>query len=298
MRIAVTGSQGQIVRSLLERAPERGVEVVTLARPQFDFADPATIPSAVESAAPDVIVNAAAYTGVDKAEAEELLAHRINGFGAGELAGAADRLGIPILHFSTDYVFDGALDRPYREEDAATPLSAYGRSKLAGEQAVRAAARRHIILRTSWVYSPFGVNFVKSMLLLGKTRDSIRVIADQTGQPTSALDIADGVLTICDNLRARPDDERLFGTFHLAAAAAATCWAEFAEAIFAEAARHGRNPVAVMPITADQYLSPARRPANSRLETRKLREVHGVVLPSWRDSLPKVIERLLDSDQG
>jgi dTDP-4-dehydrorhamnose reductase len=296
MRIAVTGSQGQVVRSLLERAEKHGVEVVTLARPRFDLALPATIPVAVESAAPDVIVNAAAYTGVDKAEIDELLAHRINGFGAGELAGVADRLGIPILHFSTDYVFDGTLDRPYREDDAPAPLNAYGRSKLAGELAVRVAARRHIIVRTSWVYSPFAVNFVKSMLRSGGTHDSIRVVADQTGQPTSALDIADAVFTICDNLRIRPDDELLFGTFHLAGAAA-TCWADFAKAIFAEAARHGRDPVTVIPITTDQYLSPARRPANSRLETRKLTEVHGVVAPSWRDSLPKVIERLLASDQ-
>jgi len=292
MRIAVTGSRGQIVRSLLERAPQRDLDIIMLARPHFDLTDPATIIPAVESVAPDVIVNAASYTAVDKAESEEALAYQINGVGAGKVAHAAKRLGIPVIHCSTDYVFDGALDRPYREDDATGPINAYGRSKLAGEQAVKEATPCHVILRTSWVYSPFGTNFVRTMLRLGETRDNIRVVADQIGQPTSALDIADGILAICRDLKARPDNERLFGTFHLAGASA-TCWADFAAAIFTEAARHGRRQVAVTRVTTDQYPTPARRPANSRLDTRKLAEIYGVVLPPWRNSLPAIIARLL-----
>jgi dTDP-4-dehydrorhamnose reductase len=294
MRIAVTGSQGQIVRSLLERAATRDAEIFTLARPRLDLADPSTIIAAIESIAPDVIVSAAAYTAVDKAESEEALAQRINNVGAEEIAHAAQRLGIPIIHFSTDYVFDGTLDRPYREDDPTGPINAYGRSKLAGEQAVTEATPCHVILRTSWVYSPFGTNFVRTMLRLGETRDNIGVVADQIGQPTSALDIADAVLTICHRLRAQPRDGRLFGLFHMAGAGV-TCWADFAEAIFTEAARHGRHPVAVTRIISEPDPTAAPRPANSRLDTRKLAEIYGVALPSWRNSLPALIARLLGS---
>ncbi|MGH6818577.1 MAG: SDR family oxidoreductase, partial [Methylovirgula sp.] len=173
MRIAVTGSRGQVVRALLERAAEYEAEVLPLGRPHLDLADPASIVPALEVLAPDVIVNAGAYTAVDSAEAEEQLARRINGFGAGKVADAADRLGVPVVQFSTDYVFDGALERPYRETDAAQPINAYGRSKLAGEQAVQKATRRHVILRTAWVYSPFGTNFVRTMLRLGETQNQL-----------------------------------------------------------------------------------------------------------------------------
>jgi dTDP-4-dehydrorhamnose reductase len=293
MRIAVTGSQGQIVRSLVERAAKRDAEIFTLARPSFDLADPSTILPAVESVAPDVIVNAAAYTAVDKAESEEALAQEINGVGAGSVAHAAKRLGIPIIQVSTDYVFDGTLDRPYREDDPTGPINAYGRSKLAGEQAVKLATPRHVILRTSWLYSPFGANFVRTMLRLAETRDKIGVVADQMGQPTCALDVADGVLAICDRLKAHPGEERLFGTFHMAAAGAAS-WADFAEAIFTETARLGRRRAAVARITTEQYPTPTHRPLNSRLDTQKLAEIYGVALPRWRNSLAAVIARLLE----
>jgi dTDP-4-dehydrorhamnose reductase len=294
MRIAVTGSQGQIVRSLLERAVDRDTDIVTLARPNVDLSDLSSIAPAVEFVAPELIVHAAAYTAVDKAEAEQELAHQINAIGAGSVAAAARRLGIPIVHLSTDYVFDGTLDRSYREDDPTRPLNAYGRSKLAGERAVKEANPRHVILRTSRVYSPFGANFVRTMLRLGETRNEISVVADQIGQPTSALDIADAILAICRNLKAATGDERLLGTFHLAAAGAA-CWADLAEAIFAEAAHHGRPQVSVKRITADQYPTPARRPANSRLDTRKLAQVYGIALPEWRASLPATVARLVRS---
>src|SRR5271154_817778 len=179
MRIVVTGSQGQVVRSLLERAANRDVDIIALARPLLDLAEPSTIISSIVSAAPDIVVNAAAYTAVDKAESEEAFATRINGAGAGAVAVAASHLSVPIIHLSTDYVFDGARDRPYREDDPTRPLSAYGRSKSAGELAVRTATPRHVILRTSWLYSPFGANFVRTMLRLGETRDNVSVVADQ-----------------------------------------------------------------------------------------------------------------------
>ncbi|MGC2050987.1 MAG: dTDP-4-dehydrorhamnose reductase [Methylovirgula sp.] len=292
MRIAVTGSRGQIVRALLERAAAYDAEILPVGRPHLDLADPATIIGALESLAPEVIVNAGAYTAVDAAESEEPLAQQINGVGAGKVADAANRLGVPVIQFSTGYVFDGAHGRAYREADAAEPINAYGRSKLSGEQAVQKAMRRHVILRTAWVYSPFGTNFVRTMLRLGETQNHVRVVADQFGQPSSALDIADGVLTICAKLKGHPDEQRLFGIFHMAGCGE-TCWADFATAIFAEAERCGRPRVVVAPITSEQYAAAVRRPKNARLDTRKLDEIYGVALPSWRDSLPAVVARLL-----
>jgi dTDP-4-dehydrorhamnose reductase len=292
MRIAVTGTRGQVVRALLERAALKGAEVLPLGRPHLDLADPASIIPAFESVTPDVIVNAGAYTAVNKAEAAEPLAQRINGVGAGKVADAANRLGVPVVQFSTDYVFDGTLERPYRETDVAQPINAYGRSKLAGEEAVQQATRNHVILRTAWVYSPFGANFARTMLRLGETQSQLRIVADQFGQPTSAFDIADGVLAICGKLKAQPDDARLFGIFHMAGCGE-TCWADFAAAIFAEAERHGRPRVAIAPITTDPCATGARRPMNARLDTRKLQETYGIALPSWRDSLPAVVARLL-----
>ena len=292
MRIAVIGSQGQVARSLVERGARMGATVVAIGRPALDLADPSTILPALRAAAPDVIVNAAAFTAVDAAEGEEALAHRINAEGAGAVAKAAKELAVPIIHLSTDYVFNGTLDRPYREDDATEPLNAYGRSKLAGEDAVSDAARRHVILRTAWVYSPFGKNFLRTMLALAETRQNVSVVADQFGQPTSALDIADGILAICQRLNTEPQDEALFGTFHMTAQGTAS-WADFAEAIFAERERHGRPRVTVTRIASRDYKTAARRPANSRLDTAKLAAAYGIALPPWRKSVSEVTERLL-----
>ena len=195
MRIAVTGSKGQVATSLIERAGDKA-EVVALGRPAFDLIDRASVLAGLEAARPDVIVNAAAYTAVDKAEAEEALATQVNGEGAGHVAEAAARLGVPLLHLSTDYVFDGALDRAYREDDPTGPTGAYGRSKLAGEKRVAERCENSVILRTAWVYSPFGANFLRTMLRLNETRDEVGVVADQRGNPTSALDIADALIAI------------------------------------------------------------------------------------------------------
>lgn len=295
LRIVVTGWTGQVVRAMLERVPA-GVEVVALRRPDLDLAIPKMIAPALRAARPHVIVNAAAYTAVDQAESEPDLAMRVNGEAAGEAARAAAALGVPVIQISTDYVFDGALDRPYREDDATGPISAYGASKLAGERAVAAASDNHAILRTAWIYSPFGKNFVKTMLRLAETTDEVGVVADQHGCPTSALDIADAVLAVARNLVARPQDETLRGIFHMSAAGEAV-WADVAEAIFADRERLGGKPVAVKRIATTDYPTPARRPANSRLDCGKLAARHGVTLPAWRGSLATCVERLL-KDQG
>jgi dTDP-4-dehydrorhamnose reductase len=298
MRLLVTGTQGQLARSLLERAGGTEFDVVALGRPELDLAAPATVAAAIERARPDIVVNAAAHTAVDKAEGEEALATTINGAGAGAAAKAAAALRIPIVQLSTDYVFDGALERPYREDDATAPINAYGRSKLAGEGEVRAANPRHVILRTAWVYSPFGANFARTMLRLGQTRASVGVVADQIGNPTSALDLADAILNIARLLQRRGDDANLYGTFNLVGSATAT-WADFAEAIFAEATRlGGRKPVAVSRITTSQYPTPARRPANSRLDTGKIAALYGVVIPPWPSALPPIVARLLRESHG
>lgn len=295
LRIVVTGWTGQVVRAMLERVPA-GVEVVALRRPDLDLAIPKMVAPALRAARPHVIVNAAAYTAVDQAESEPDLAMRVNGEAAGEAARAAAALGVPVIQISTDYVFDGALDRPYREDDATGPISAYGASKLAGERAVAAASDNHAILRTAWIYSPFGKNFVKTMLRLAETCDEVGVVADQQGCPTSALDIADAVLAVARNLVARPQDETLRGIFHMSAAGEAV-WADVAEAIFAERERLGGKPVAVKRIATTDYPTPAQRPANSRLDCGKLAARHGVTLPAWRGSLATCVERLL-KDQG
>ena len=290
MRIAVTGSKGQVASSLIERA-ESGVEVVALGRPAFDLEDRGTVIAGLEGARPDVVVNAAAYTAVDKAEAEEAVAVRVNGEGAGHVAEAAARLGVPLLHLSTDYVFDGALPRPYREEDPTGPAGAYGRSKLIGERLVAERCPDSVILRTAWVYSPFGSNFVRTMLRLGETREEVGVVADQVGNPTSALDIADALIAIA--AKARDDSSpALRGVFHMTGAGEAS-WADFAEAIFSEAAARGRRLTRVKRIATADYPTPARRPANSRLDNGKLSRVYGLTLPEWRASLTACCARLI-----
>jgi len=275
---------------MIERAP-RGVEIIALGRPRLDLTVRDVVLAALRAARCDVIVNVAAYTEVDKAESEPEAAMRVNGEGAGYVAEIAAELRAPLLHLSTDYVFDGALGRPYREDDATGPTSAYGRSKLVGEQRIASIHPNHAILRTAWVYSPFGANFVKTMLRVGETRGEARVVADQRGNPTSAFDIVEALFAIAQRLCADPSPA-LRGVFHLAGRGEAT-WAEFAEAIFAEAAAHGRAPVTVRPIATADYPTAARRPANSRLDCSKLAAAFGVTLPQWRDSLKPCVTRLL-----
>jgi len=291
VRVAATGKSGQVVTALIERGSAAGHEVVALGRPEMDLSDPASIALAIEAARPDVVVSAAAYTAVDKAESEADLAHVVNGSGAGAVARAAKALGVPVIHVSTDYVFDGRLNRPYRENDPTGPTGVYGASKLAGEQAVLAEhGNDAAILRVAWVYSPFGANFVKTMLRVAGDRDEVSVVADQVGNPTSALDIADGIFLVAQNLVAS-DDAALRGVFHMTARGEAT-WADFAQAIFADSVSVGGASATVRRITTADYPTPARRPANSRLDCARIAAIHGVILPEWRAALSTVVTRL------
>jgi dTDP-4-dehydrorhamnose reductase len=293
MRIVVTGQAGQVVQSLIERGGAAGHTIVPVGRPKLDLAsgDAAAIHDALEKAAPDAIVSAAAYTAVDKAESEPELAHAINAEGAGHVAAAAHAMGMPLVHLSTDYVFAGDFNRAYREDDPTAPGGIYGASKLAGEQAVLAHCPNSAVLRTSWVYSPFGANFVKTMLQLADTREELGVVADQWGNPTSALDIADGVLAVLANL-VRSSAPDLRGVFHMTGKGEIN-WAGFAEVIFAASAKLGGPTARVKPITTAEYPTPAGRPANSRLDSGKLVRVHEISLPDWHDSTAAVVARLL-----
>jgi len=291
VRIAITGRHGQVTSSLQERGTAAGHEIIALGRPELDLAEPETVLQALDAARPDIVVSAAAYTAVDKAEGEPEIAYAINARGAGAVAAAAARLAVPIVHLSTDYVFDGLLDRPYVETDPTGPTGVYGASKLAGEQATLAAHPDNAaVLRVAWVYSPFGGNFVKTMLRLAGDRDEISVVADQLGNPTSALDIADGILTVAANLQ-RSVDPRLRGIFHMTAQGEAS-WADFASAIFAASAARGLASAQVRPIPTSAYPTPASRPANSRLDCQSITAVHGVCLPHWQEALNVVLDRL------
>jgi dTDP-4-dehydrorhamnose reductase len=292
MRMAVTGRHGQVARALTEAGASLDVLVIPLGRPELDLGKPETIEESLSAAAPDIVVNAAAYTAVDQAEGEPELAFAVNGTGAGAVAAAAQALRVPIIHLSTDYVFDGIKTSAYVEEDSVAPASAYGATKLAGEQAVAAATGQHVILRTAWVFAPYGKNFVRTMLALAETRNEVRVVADQLGSPTYAPDLAVAIVAVARNLLRNPSDPSLRGIFHLAGSGETT-WAGFASAIFAFLAARGLRTPALTPIASAEYPSSARRPANSRLNSTKLARVHGIELPSWRDSLGICLERLI-----
>ena len=291
--ILVAGKTGQLARCLADEARRRIVPLVALGRPELDLTRPDLAARVLAGHAPRAIVNAAAYTAVDKAEAEPTLAMAVNRDGAGALAAAAAALGVPFIHVSTDYVFDGRKDAPYREEDTPCPLGAYGRSKLEGEAAVRAACPDGVILRTSWVYSPFGQNFVATMLRLAATREKVQVVDDQHGAPTAAPDLAGAVLDLAERLTDRRDDDRRAhgGIYHLTGAGETT-WYGFAEAIFAGWTRRGHRVPVLEPITTAQYPTPARRPVNSRLDCSKIARVFGLRLPAWQSSLERCLDEL------
>ena len=292
LRIAVTGRSGQVATALGERAAADGVEIMALARPDLDLADPAGIGAALKAARPDVVVSAAAYTAVDRAESEPELARTVNADAVAAIGRAAADLGVPVVHLSTDYVFAGDKPTPYVETDPTGPTGVYGATKLAGERALAAATPNHAILRTAWVYAPFGANFVKTMLRVAENRDVVRVVADQRGNPTSALDIAAGIVKVARNLVERPGDADLRGLFHMTGAGSAT-WADFAEAIFAASAAAGGPTATVERIGTADYPTPARRPANSQLDCSRLERTHGVRLPQWSGSLDLVVKRLI-----
>jgi dTDP-4-dehydrorhamnose reductase len=290
-RILVTGTAGQLALALAERAPDR---VRLVGRPELDLADDASIARAVAAHAPDVIVNAAAYTAVDKAEAEPELAARINAHAPGVLARAARAAGARLVQISTDYVFDGSESGAYSEDAPTGPAGVYGRTKLAGEDAVRAELPgAHAVVRTAWVYSPFGANFVKTMLAAARSRPELRVVADQHGNPTSALHLADGILALIACWRERPEADA-FGTFHLAGSGAAV-WAELAREVFAVSARLGGPAAEVVPIATSDWPTPARRPANSRLDSARFAATFGYRAPHWREGVAETVARLLQA---
>ncbi len=292
MRILVTGREGQVARSLAEgAAADANIELMFAGRPQLDLLEPETVRLAILAARPDVVVSAAAYTAVDRAEDEPEQAFAINATGAGAVAAAAAEAGAPVIHLSTDYVFSGDLEGEYAETDEPDPRSVYGHSKLEGEKAVAAANRRHVILRTAWVYSPFGKNFVKSMLALASQRDHVRIVADQWGNPTAAADIADGILRIAKTVVDGRQADR-FGIFHLSGEGS-TNWAGFARHVFAESARLGGPSAKVGDITTADYPTRARRPHNSCLSCEKLASVYGWRPPRWQEACRAVVARLV-----
>ena len=289
MRILITGREGQVARSLAEHAGSNH-ELVFAARPQFDLKDPASIEAFVAKARPDLVINAAAYTAVDRAEDEPAVAFAINAEAPATLADAARKVGAPIIHLSTDYVFEGSLDRPYVEEDPVAPIGVYGRSKLAGEEAIRASGAEYLIMRTAWVYSPFGNNFVKTMLRLAADRESLTVVNDQFGNPTSALDIADALLVVADAWGSKKEAGN--STYHFAGSGE-TNWADFARHIFSSSARSGGPSSDVQGIPSSAWPTKAARPGNSRLDCGKFSQTFGHSAPDWQTSADEVVRRLL-----
>lgn len=294
MRILVTGRDGQVARSLTECAGETTHDLVFAARPGLDLADPDSIRRTIADVRPDLILSCAAYTAVDQAEDEPDAAMAINGEAPGIIADAAAGLGAPIIHLSTDYVFDGSGERPWREDDAVAPLGVYGRTKLAGERALAASNARWAVLRTAWVYSPFGHNFVRSMLRLANDRDELGVVSDQHGNPTSAIDIARALLAMAD----RCDDEASWNRVYHFAGTGDASWADFAENVFAISAEAGGPSARVNRIGTADFPTKTRRPANSRLDCDAFFERFGFRAPHWRASLEPVVRRLIAESDG
>ncbi|MBC7793908.1 MAG: dTDP-4-dehydrorhamnose reductase [Clostridia bacterium] len=289
-RALVFGADGQLGSELMRATWSGGWEPVVAPLADFDFSAPETLEAKVIASKPDALVNAAAYTAVDKAEIEQDLAEKINALAPQALARSAKRLDVPLFHVSTDYVFDGELaDLEYTETHPVNPVSAYGRTKERGESLIRAAWTKHFILRTSWVYSSFGTNFVKTMLRLGAERNELRVVGDQTGRPTHAGELASTILRL---LSAIDDGKAHYGTYNVAGGSAMT-WHAFAEAIFVRAERYGRQRPMITAVTTAEYPTPARRPKNSRLDGKKLLDTYGIPQPSFDAALDRTVAELL-----
>jgi dTDP-4-dehydrorhamnose reductase len=286
MKVLIVGRSGQLATELVRHPWPSGTELVALGRPELDVADAASVAAAVARVAPSIVINAAAYTAVDRAEAEPDTAMAVNHVGARNLAEAAARRGVPLIHVSTDYVFDGRGTRPWREDDPTAPLGLYGRSKFAGEVAIRDTLPQHIILRSAWVYAAHGQNFVRTMLRLGAERPSLSIVDDQLGCPTSAGDLARVVAAIASSLA---QGSAAYGTYHYCGSGPVT-WFGFARAIFAAAALP-RSPE-LKPITTAQFAAPAPRPAYSVLDCGKIARAFGIAQRPWIDELRAVIAAL------
>jgi dTDP-4-dehydrorhamnose reductase len=290
MRVLITGARGQVGHELLRLAPE-GFDVVGLGSGELDISDASAVQREIAHLRPQLIINAAAYTAVDKAESEPERAYAVNRDGPANLGRAAEQLGIPVLHISTDYVFAGDASTPYRESDPTGATGVYGASKLAGEQVLADACSRHLILRTSWVFGAHGNNFVKTMLRLGREREELSVVADQQGCPTSAASIARALWALAEQYRR--EGKLRWGLYHYSGTPACS-WHAFALEIFRQAQQAGllpRQPV-VHAIPAAQYPTPARRPAWSVLDGSLLRQAHGIEPADWRVELEAVLAEL------
>ncbi|MBI3506657.1 MAG: dTDP-4-dehydrorhamnose reductase [Proteobacteria bacterium] len=294
--LLVFGARGQVGRALAEAGPAQGWSVRGLARADVDIVDAGAVARAVKAAAPDAIVNAAAYTAVDRAESEAGLAQKVNGEAPGLIAMAAAAAGVPFVHLSTDYVFDGESRVPYKEADPAAPLGVYGRSKRAGEIAAYKAGGRCVILRTSWVFAPWGGNFVRTMLRHAADKPELRVVDDQRGAPTPAGDIAETILKILPRL-AEPDGGTKTGLFHYQGRPPVT-WAAFADAILDEAALLGHPRPPVVRITTAEYPTPARRPASSVLDCARIARDYDITPPDWRPALARAVQAILSETKA
>ena len=291
MKVLVLGAGGQLGTELMRAPWSAEMVVVGVAYPDFDLTRDGDVGRMMAEHAPDLLINATAHTAVDKAESEPELAFRLNRDGPAEMAAACAARGIPLIHVSTDYVFDGSKSTPYTEDDPVRPVSVYGASKAAGEAAVRTALSRHQIFRTSWVYAAHRAKFVKTMLSDGAEREEMRVVADQHGAPTSAADLAAAIVTVAGRIRTAPEAVA-WGTYHLTGGGATT-WHGFAERIFQRMEeRAGKRP-RLTAIETKDYPTPARRPANSRLECTCARERLGISCPPWEESLDRVLDELL-----
>jgi dTDP-4-dehydrorhamnose reductase len=289
--ILITGRNGQVARCLQELAAVRRVAVVALGRRDLDLELHEGVENVMAAVAPSVIINAAAYTAVDQAESQQGSAFSINRDGAAALASAAARMNIPFVHLSTDFIFDGRKQDPYVESDVPAPLNVYGASKLAGEIAVLSECPFATVIRSAWIYSPYGTNFVRTMQRLAETRPIVRVVDDQRGNPTSAFDLAAAVLQIAQRSQS-VDCGATAGIYHLASEGEAT-WHGFAAAIFDGLGRRGLRIPRLEPISTEEYPTPARRPRNSRLNSSKAEQVFGIRLPPWRRSLEACLDQLV-----
>jgi dTDP-4-dehydrorhamnose reductase len=289
LRLLVFGANGQVAQEIARVGPGLGFAPILMGRDQADLLTQ-DAGALIAAAAPDAVVNAAAHTAVDRAETEAAAAFRLNAEAPGEMARACRARALPFVHISTDYVFDGTKSTPYVEDDLRAPLGVYGRSKAAGEDEVTAAGGDFAIVRTAWVYSAFGSNFVKTMLRLAAQREEVGVVADQHGCPTWAQDVASSSLRLAQGLLGGQDACR--GVFH-AAGGGETSWAGFAEAIFTLSSARGGPSARVRPITTAEFPTPARRPANSRLDCERLKAATGYRPPPWRESLDACLAELL-----
>lgn len=287
----VIGASGQVAQALGDAARARGITLVLAGRPRTDIADLTSLSALFAELRPELVINAAAYTAVDKAETELDAARATNEEGPARLAVLCEATGAALVHLSTDYVFDGRKRLPYREDDICAPINIYGLTKAAGEDAIRRVLPRHIILRTAWVYGPAGQNFLKTMLRLGQERDVVRVVADQCGTPTSADDLARVILDVAPQVAVAKASAPLWGTYHVTALGETT-WHGFAAEIFACAARAGIRVPKLEAIATKDYPTVAARPMYSVLDTAKIRGVFGVALPQWQDRVGPCVQRL------